>query len=169
MEGGGVNLFEDRGADFSEDRRFRYLLWRIWNKGLPLLNCLMLNPSEADEEQGDPTVTRCRRRAQASGFGGLLVTNLFALVSPYPEALRGHENPVGTRNDAAILSAAQHSGMVLVAWGNDGQFRNRSAAVRSLLRQNGITMYALAVNSTGEPKHPLYCKTAIEPFVYFGN
>lgn len=158
---------ETSGADFSPCRAYRYLLWRIWAPSDPLLHFCMLNPSDADEVNPDPTVGRCITRARLGRFGGILVTNLFALVSPYPTALRGVEDPVGPGNDEAIVSAAKRAAMTICAWGNDGGFRKRSAAVRALLRKEGIDLYALMMNEGGEPSHPLYLKKSLQPFIFY--
>ena len=72
------------GARFSAGRRYRYTLWRVWEPALGCCNFLMLNPSTADESTNDPTIERCQRRAQRWGYGGLVVTNLFALCTSDP-------------------------------------------------------------------------------------
>src|SRR4051812_14962809 len=76
--GAPMTPFRGRGARFSSDRRHRYALWRVWDGDRGLCNFLMLNPSTADETSDDPTVASCTRRARAWGYGGLVVTNLFA-------------------------------------------------------------------------------------------
>ena len=39
-----------------------------------------LNPSTADENENDPTITRCINFAKSWGYGSVCVTNLFALL-----------------------------------------------------------------------------------------
>jgi hypothetical protein len=148
------------GATFSGCGTYRYLLWRRWASG-PLMNALMLNPSTADFVRNDPTVERCERRAREYGFGGLIVTNLFALRSTDPAALIPAADPVGGWNDDAIRIAAARSGMVLCGWGNDGRLRGRSARVRELLA--GRELHALKLTAKGEPWHPLYVSYRIRP------
>ena len=55
---------------------YRYLLWREWNNNHALDNCykedktvlfIMLNPSRANAELNDPTITRCINFAKAWG------------------------------------------------------------------------------------------------------
>jgi len=157
------DLFTETGARFSECRRYRYRLWRYWDRARPALCFLMLNPSTADDVSNDPTVERCQRRAMAMGFGGLEVVNIFAFRSTNPNVLQSIEDPVGPENDQAILAACASAGMVICAWGEPGQLRSRSEAVRSLLAEASITPYALAVNVSGEPKHPLYVSYDISP------
>lgn len=42
----------------SEDGRYRYRLWRQWDRG-PVMAWIMLNPSTADAHTDDPTTRRC--------------------------------------------------------------------------------------------------------------
>ena len=99
--------FRETGARFSVDRRYRYALWRVWDHGRGICNFLLLNPSIADEATNDPTSERCERRARRWGFGGLIVTNLFALCATDPAGLRRVADPIGPENDAAILETAR--------------------------------------------------------------
>src|SRR5512135_175129 len=97
----------ETGARFSVDRRYRYALWRVWDRSRGACNFLLLNPSIADEVINDPTSVRCERRARRWGFGSLLVTNLFAPCATDPAGLRRVADPIGPENDAAILETAQ--------------------------------------------------------------
>ena len=71
-DGIGQSIFVGSGACFSNDRIYRYSLWRRWDNG-PTLNFICLNPSTADETRNDPTVTRLERRARTGeALRGLL-------------------------------------------------------------------------------------------------
>ena len=146
------------GAVFSPCRRWRYLLWRRWDKAGAVANFLMLNPSTADETKLDPTCARARAYAEAWGYGGLIVTNIFGWRSTDPQALRRVRDPVGVGNDAAILRAARQSDLVVCAWGNHGL--DRSKQVRELLA--GIQLHALKITGAGEPGHPLYLRKSLK-------
>jgi len=148
--------YRETGARFSGDRRYRYALRRVWGHAEDLCNFLLLNPSSADEATNDPTIQRCERRARRWGFGGLIVTNLFALRATDPAGLRRVADPIGPENDAAILEAARGAGRVLCGWGNHGAYLDRASAVRALLAGLGVTPYGLALTKRGEPAHPLY-------------
>lgn len=160
-----AELLNDRGAEFSDCETYRYRLWRTWDSRKPPLVFCMLNPSTADAEQDDPTVARCSERARRLGYGGLEVVNLFALRSTDPKALYGHADPVGPKNDSAILSAAER-GNVVCAWGNHGKLQGRDKAVLALLRAAGLPALALKVSKDGHPSHPLYLSYDLEPTVY---
>lgn len=157
------DLFMKSEATFSECRTYRYLLQRTWDASRKPLVMVMLNPSIADVEQNDPTVERCQRRAMAMGFGGLVVTNIFALVSTDPGRLYDTADPVGKDNDGYILNAATEAGMTLCAWGIHGEHLGRGKVVLHLLEQHGVTPYCLGQNSDGSPKHPLYVSYDVKP------
>jgi hypothetical protein len=151
------------GALFSPCRRWRYLLWRQWDPAKPVANFLMLNPSTADEVKLDPSCTRARRYAEAWGYGSLIVTNVFGWRSTDPEKMKAEKDPVGPGNDAAIVRAAQESGIVVCAWGNHGSFLERSSHVKNLLGKNKFQLHTLRVNANGEPAHPLYLPGNLKP------
>lgn len=154
---------ETAGAEFSACRTWRYRLWRVWDDARPYANFLMLNPSIADANVLDPTVTRCVDFAMKWGCGGLQVTNLFALVSTDPAGLYQAEDPVGQENDRAILEIARGAGVVVCAWGNHGVHKDRRDAVLGMLRREGVKVTYLRMNGTGEPSHPLYLPGGLEP------
>ncbi|MGH8661914.1 MAG: DUF1643 domain-containing protein [Burkholderiales bacterium] len=151
----------DSGATFSACRRWRYLLWRRWDRARPAANFLILNPSTADEVKLDPTCSRARDYAERWGYGALIVTNVFAWRATDPAALKAARDPVGPENDRAILRAAREAAIVVCAWGNHGAHLDRSEAVVRLLRQ--ARLHALRVNGSGEPTHPLYLPGTLKP------
>lgn len=154
-------------AVFSPCRTYRYELSRIWDAATRPLCFIMLNPSTADETRNDPTVERCERRARGMKYGGLLVVNIFALRSTDPRALRGHPDPVGPGNDAAIYSAAERAGRVICAWGTHGRLGGRDWCVMTLLRDMGVIPYRLgAATKDGSPRHPLYVGYDVRPVAF---
>lgn len=147
---------EPNGAFFSEDRKYRYLLWRQWDTSKPSAVFVMLNPSFANETDNDPTISRCIKRARAMGFGGIRVSNLFALCSTDPTALYSSDDAIGPKNNAKILTSVADAGIVICAWGKNGKFQERGKEVLQLLWANSITPYYLKLNKDGTPRHPLY-------------
>jgi hypothetical protein len=157
-------LLGETGAIFSPCEQYRYRLWRRWSEG-PWCNFLMLNPSKANELVNDPTVERCERRAQDMGFGGLIVTNLFAYRSTDPAAMLAHPEPNGDFNDCAIIEAAEQSDMVICAWGGDGGHLGRARVMEQALRLIvPDKLHYLKWSKTGGfPWHPLYVGYAHKP------
>lgn len=64
---------------------------------------------------------------------------------------------VGPDNDRYIVEACQRAAIVVCGWGEPGhKILGRGAKVLELLRGAGVQPYALEVNASGAPKHPLY-------------
>lgn len=78
------------GAVFSEDRKHRYLLRRIWSVEKPFAMVIGLNPSTAREFDNDRTISRLTGRdglLGRSGYGGLFMVNLFTMITSKPKKL----------------------------------------------------------------------------------
>jgi len=144
-------------CDFSRGgRKYRYSLRRIWGKGDNLLTAIMLNPSIADETKLDPTVMRVAKRALHAQYDGVIILNLFALVSTYPKMLYDTADPVGPRNDETIVATLERSSQVLVAWGPNGKFRGREQTVLDLCYASGADVQCLGLTAEDFPRHPLH-------------
>jgi hypothetical protein len=164
-------LFEadDGGADFSNDRRYRFRLWRYWNRHEKAACFCMLNPSTANETDLDPTLRRCVGFARAWGCGGLEVVNLFAIVSPDPRVLLTDRDPIGEGNDDHIASAAMLAEVVVVGWGAFPEARVRSREVVDLLATVGVRPMCLGTTRAGHPRHPLYLRKTADLVPYGGQ
>lgn len=147
-----------RDAFISPCGLYRYWLVRSWDTALPMLCFVMLNPSTADAERDDPTITRCIERAKRLGYGGMIVVNLFAYRSTDPLQLWNVPDPIGPDNDQTIIQTAGNPATtgVICGWGNHGAMMQRGATVLRLLRQAGVTPHALRMSKAGQPCHPLY-------------
>lgn len=154
---------QDFGAEFSQCRKYRYALWRIWDRTKPLVMFIGLNPSTANEVDSDPTIRSVGRIAKANGFGGFYMMNCFPYVSTDPNELRDHGNTA--ENDQWLRKVfAMGAHWVVFAWG-------AFPVVRELGRDRELAAMfpdamALHMNKNGTPKHPLYCKsdTAFVPY-----
>jgi hypothetical protein len=158
----------ESGAVFSVCDKYRYRLWRVWDASKPKLCFVMLNPSTATHEVLDPTVSRCKKRAETLGYGGLEVVNLFALRSTDPKALYDEtEDPIGQFNNSAIYGGANESAMVICAWGTHGNLRKRGWHVTNML-VNSFSDKAcyLKLNADGSPSHPLYLPYSLQPVLW---
>jgi hypothetical protein len=147
-----IDLTILKGAIFSEDRKYRYALWRMWHPTLKPLMCIGLNPSTANELTNDPTITRNIARAYKSGFGGLIMANLYAYVSTDPNALLKDGDFVGEFNDYYITQMIALSGQVLCGWGSFKPVIYRAPIVLNMIKEP----FCLGINIDSQPKHPLY-------------
>lgn len=159
-----------KGALFSDCRRYRYALWRIWTTNKAPLVVIGLNPSTADEAANDPTIARLLNRATLLDAGGLIMLNLYAWRSPDPRELGRTSWPVqpqGTgENDEMISQVAQSTGRVLCGWGNNAEPDRAHVVVRMLLDLD-VELLALKLTAEGQPQHPLYLPYALTPKRWF--
>ncbi len=145
-------MMMERGAIFSEDRIYRYSLWRIWDDRLPLLLFIGLNGSTADEWHDDPTITRSVYRARHGGFGGVLWGNLHGYCTLDPHELIRQKDPVGPDNDLRLRELIAGADLRVCAWGNYGNFMGRADVVLKMVQEP----YCLGITKQGQPVHPLY-------------
>ena len=155
----------DFGATFSQSRKYRFALWRIWDRKLPLVMFIGLNPSTANETNSDPTIRSVGRISKANGFGGFYMMNCFPLVSTDPKALKpfylsanSFEQSQYSRNHEMLQSVSLKCHEVVFAWGNFPLVKELGIAEKYLLNMFPNAK-ALSLNKNGSPKHPLYCKS----------
>lgn len=149
----------DFGADFSNDRKYRYSLWRVWDKTKPLVMFIGLNPSTANETESDPTIRSCGRIAKANGYGGFYMMNCWAYIATDPTLLK--INPMSEkRNNDMLTVIASKCKTIVFAWGSFAVVRDMGRDVE--LTEMFPNAKALFINKNGSPKHPLYCKSETE-------
>jgi len=149
-------------AILSEDRKYRYVLSRIWNESKPIIMIIGLNPSTANETKNDPTVAKCINFAKSWDYGGVYMLNLFAFRATLPQDMFGEKEPIGNENDHYIDKYSKLSEKIVCAWGNHGSYKNRGKEILSKLDK----LYYLKLNKTGEPAHPLYLKRNLIPIKF---
>ena len=157
-----IELFENKnGAEFSQCRKYRYALWRIWDESKPLVMFIGLNPSTANEDTNDPTIRRVIRFAKDWGYGGVYMMNLFAIISSKPEILITCSDPIGD-NDKWLFNIYLKCKDAVFAWGNFKEAEHRAKEVGDRFK------YAtcLGINKNGSPKHPLYVAAKTRPVNY---
>ncbi len=156
------DLFENNGAEFSPDRKYRYCLWRIWDESKPLVMVIGLNPSTAKEDENDRTISKLLKVISNNGYGGFYMMNLFAIIDRNPAILKTDADPLGD-NDGWIEKIAPKCSKIVFAWGDFKEAKERSIDVIKMFP----VAYCLFQNKSGSPKHPLYCRdlSQIIPFI----
>ncbi|NUP13833.1 MAG: DUF1643 domain-containing protein [Polyangiaceae bacterium] len=165
--GSDVHVLGDRasGAAFSSpDEKtalHRYMLWRLFDPMLVApgaerwVNFVMLNPSTADHQKPDKTISRCVGFAKLWGYDGIVVTNLFSWRSTDRSVLPDVDDPEGDANEVNITlirSVGRCAALVVCAWGNDGYLRGRAGKVTGVLP----SAKCFRITKEGAPEHPLY-------------
>lgn len=164
----------DHGAAFSECRKYRYALWRIWDRTKPLAMFIGLNPSTANETDNDPTIKSVGRISNNNGFGGFYMMNCFPLVSTDPSVLKSFylsassfEQYQYTLNRQRLMEISVMCRAVVFAWGSFSVVQE--CRVDKELMQMFPDAMALHINKNGSPKHPLYCKSDTQFINYQTN
>lgn len=160
-------LFDDtsKTAVISACGTYRYLLTRTWDRDLPSVGFIMLNPSTADANEDDPTIRRCVGFAKSWGYGGIAVRNLYALRSTDPKALRSHPHAHGPDN-YLYLEAAINDDLLVCAWGANADPIDSRGLVDALLGWGGQPHH-LGLTKAGFPRHPLYLRGDTTPIRYW--
>lgn len=157
------DLFNNEsGAVFSNDRKYRYVLWRIWDDTKPKIMFIGLNPSTASEDLDDPTIRRVKRFAADWGYGGVYMTNLFGIVSPDPSILIESGLDIIGDNDRWLIDISGKCEAILFAWGAFQEAEDRAKRVVAMFED----AICLGVNKNGSPKHPLYIPASTKPVAY---
>lgn len=146
----------NKGATLSRCGSYRYHLWREWDPALPRMLLIMLNPSVADHQRDDHTITKSIAIARQLGCGRLDVGNLAAFRSSHPSDLKTAPDPVGRQNDAWLRRMLAASDLLVCAWGaNADSLPGRVDKVARMIRAAGKPSYALKLTRDGHPSHPL--------------
>src|SRR5689334_16191487 len=113
----------DSGAEFSNCRKYRFSLWRIWDYSKPFVMFIGLNPSTANETEPDNTIKRVCAIAKYNGNGGIYMMNCFPLVSRHPEDLyyftsTPYHNEEFYLNNEWLEKISKKCSDIVFAWGN---------------------------------------------------
>ena len=140
------------------DKYRRYQLVRGIDK--KVICFLMLNPSNADYENDDPTIKRCKGFMFDLGYRGFIVINLFSLITSNPKVLYDYirkGNSIGeyNLNDPYIKYAFKISKTIVAAYGvlKHQALQNRAEKIFKWTKK---PIYALKLTKHGFPGHPLY-------------
>jgi hypothetical protein len=155
-----TDLLIKRSAIISDDGLYRYEARRVWDISARPLVLGALNPSKADGEIDDPTMTRGMVRSERLGCGSLIVWNLGAGRATDPVDWLKMADPIGPENDAHIrrilIECRERDGIAVVGWGALGGTRSRDRIVCRIAAEVGVTFKCLGVTKFGQPRHPLY-------------
>lgn len=150
--------------------KYRYQLFRQWDSTLPNVLFIMLNPSTADADLDDPTITKCIGFAKLWGYGGLFVANLWAYRATDPKELKHNPEIISEDcfklrqvNNSFIALMSEQCKDVIFAWGTDKNalpFRTEQIIKKF---PNGK---AITISKHGKPCHPLYLKKTLTPIPF---
>lgn len=150
-------------AIMSPCRRYRHLLSRFWGDPETAETALWIgmNPSTADADFNDPTITReigftqrltgCRRYIKAN-IMDYRCTDPKGLLAPGVE-------PRSPNNLSMICEHAVKARIVVCAWGIPPKpVRHYAGRTIEALRAVGVDLWCLGKTAEGWPRHPLYLR-----------
>jgi hypothetical protein len=152
--------------------KHRHWLERDGLVGIGTLVFCGLNPSTADPEKNDPTVTRELNFTHGFGYRRYVKINLLTGRATHPANLSLLDDAVGPRADEALRTAvklAREEGRFVCAWGALPEspkalnvlLRERADWTMATLQLYRVHPWCLGVTMNGAPRHPLYLpKTA---------
>lgn len=155
-----------KGAQFSDDGKHRFILWRVWNEKLPKVMFIGLNPSRADAETNDPTINRVISFAKSWGYGGIYMANCFTFITPYPEELK--EYAIDSEfTDTILKHYAKQCKLIIFCWGTFKIVKEtgRDKQLMKIFPNAKV----LKINIDISPRHPLYVPIGIMPIHYKKN
>lgn len=155
-----------RDAVISPDRRYRYSLIRNWDALAKEIVFIGINPSTADANIDDHTVTKLIEMTRRYGYGGFKLLNLYAFRSTVCSELKKEKDPFGERNWEFLEKYVGKLKTIVFMWGkNDKDFGN--------VRERLIKLYPNALcfghNEDGSPKHPLMLSYSTKLIRYDSN
>ncbi len=142
----------EKDAEIDETGDYRYRLTRIWEESKERILFILLNPSTADGEEDDDTITTLINRSKNWGYGSIVVVNLYSYRATSPEELKEVPDPVGEETDEHILRAAEESDKIVCAWGNNAE-DERAEEVVKLLQNRNHKLYCFETTNEGHPHH----------------
>ena len=149
------SFMEPSGAIFDQWREHRLYLWRIWDRHLPMIMFIGLNPSTADEELNDQTIRNGIGFSRNWGYGGIFMCNLFTLVSKDPDELNKRQ-PLCIGSDLPMRVIRKRVDKAVACWGGlvRGICKGGDRVERIIWDHSPL--YCLGKTKDGDPKHPLY-------------
>lgn len=151
-------------AEFSDDRKCRWTLSRIWQEDLGLVFFTGLNPSKAGADTDDMTVTKGMGFARKWQYGGTLHGNAFPFITTYPKELVSVARELIEENDRKLLEMARRAKLVVLAWGSYPKYAERFRAVAELLAPFNPVCVGRTKDSFPHHISRIAYKTPIEPW-----
>lgn len=159
-------------ARFSKCGQYRYELSEVWDERKPLVLWILMNPSVACVDYADPTLIKTGKFARSrhfGGFGGQLIGNVHAYRTTDKNKLLDVADPVGPKNDQAILRMAGLAKIVVLAFGQPPtKLKDRGLKVVEMLRDHPALCCLKLAKDGVTPWHPLYLSSKLRPRPYRG-
>ncbi len=146
-------------AIFSDDKEYRYLLSKVWDKNKPLATVISISPSPFYNVTCDTTTMLIQNNLEALGCGGMELVNLIAKVGVEAKKLKSLLDYVGEENNRYILESVKNTALTVLAWGRiagiNKAFQVREEEVLELLEPYMDKVKMISDCAGRESLHPL--------------
>src|SRR5262249_47056929 len=154
------------------NNEYRSWLLRKWSTSRyalePYLLWVGMNPSTADANVNDPTISRIIRFTHGFFRNACVICNVMDYRATHPADLcRDGVVPCSDKNLGEIVRSAMNADRTILCYGVvPRSLQKYPDAVVAALRKQGIPLWCLGKTTTGHPRHPLYLRsdTSVEPF-----
>lgn len=144
---------------FSDNSQHRYQMSKTWDKNLPQANIITIAPSECYNVACDLTTNIITNNLYLLGFGGFTITNLISKIGVDTKRTTNTKDLWNADTDKYILSCAQESDKIIVAWGSFAQtrkqFSEREKQVLELLKPYQDKIFQITDGADRQFLHPL--------------
>lgn len=123
---------------YSDDKKYRYLLKKIWDDSLPSATFIGINPSDATELIMDRTVMNVTNFLIKKGYGSVNLLNLFAYRSKDPKKLKDRSQDYERTNEKYLEELVSESDLVIVGWGKSFESKHKGiiAKAKKILKKS---------------------------------
>lgn len=125
-----------------------------------------VNPSTADAQVDDNTVSRWIDYTKRWAFDEFVVGNVFAYRSTDVKVLRTVPDPVGPENDRHLREIIASAELVVPCWGRLNKLNKplqcRLSQVREILREHPGEIRVFGLTKCLQPIHPLMQRGDVE-------
>ena len=145
-------------ATISNCNKYRYELYREWDKDKEKVLFIMLNPSTACGVTDDLTTIRCMNFAKKWEYGGIMIGNIYPFRAKRPKDLRKWlDEPKLTADFNAshdninhVMEMAEQADIIVCAWGC-----NYKGGIPDWMQDFDNLHYLELCDDGITPKHPL--------------
>lgn len=135
----------------------RYVLG---TKGHNTLIVIGINPSIANKETSDKTISRVMKYAQKFGYDSFQMINIYPLrATNFNNLPKSFNEELHKHNLIEIKKAIKNASAILCAWGNHiygrEYFKICYNDILNIILKTTIPIYCLGVTKYGHPFHPL--------------
>lgn len=146
-------------AVFSDDKSYRYLMSKVWDKNKPIATVISISPSTFCNVSCDTTTQLIQNNLQVLGYGGMELVNLIFKINVEAKKLKSIDTAIGELTDKFIIESAERTDITILAWGKlasvNKAFADRENAVIEILKPYSEKIQVISDSLNRKMLHPL--------------